>query len=252
MALDIISFQQLADVATHLPTVPQSAVMLGRQEQYCRAKHSKLVNSALQHAGCPDLTFDDIHQEDGFSETALKALGFGDVASMDMSDYEGAEYVHDLNIPVPETWYQKFDFIYDGGTIEHVFNVPLALENVFHLLRDGGVFFSINAMNGWWGHGMYQFSPDLVWSFWKRTAECEVLTCRAVPFYPKFKPVDLPDPVALGRRIHGLGRRLPSDTRVSLAYAIRKTPGATLCGATQQSDYVHRWKNSNSNTGSLV
>ncbi|MEO0358455.1 MAG: hypothetical protein AAF386_09210 [Pseudomonadota bacterium] len=251
MGLDIISYQQLADVATHFDAPPKSGIMLGRQTMYLHDKHAKLVADALTHAGQSGTTLADLKQDDGFSETALRALGLGDVKSFDMSDYEGAAFVHDLNEPVPADWHGKFDFIYDGGTIEHVFNVPVALQNMFNLLSDNGVFFSINAMNGWWGHGMYQFSPDLVWSFWKRSAGCEVLSCRAVPYYPKFPVVDLPDPAITGHRLYGLGEKLP-ESRVSLAYAIRKSPGAKLTGPAQQSDYVRRWKDEDSNTGSPV
>jgi hypothetical protein len=55
---------------------------------------------------------------------------------------------------------QPYDFILDGGTIEHIFNTPQVCENIIHLLNVGGVYLSITPNNNFSGHGMYQFSPE--------------------------------------------------------------------------------------------
>jgi len=43
---------------------------------------------------------------------------------MDYSDYEGAEIILDPNNIVLQEYHEKFDVVFDGGTCEHVFNVP--------------------------------------------------------------------------------------------------------------------------------
>ena len=48
---------------------------------------------------------------------------------MDASAFEGANFVHDLNNPIPEELHCKYDAVVDGGTLEHVFNVPVAFAN---------------------------------------------------------------------------------------------------------------------------
>ena len=50
-------------------------------------------------------------------EYLLRALGATETAAMDFSDYEGAEFIQDLNQPIPAEWKSRFDFIFDGGTL---------------------------------------------------------------------------------------------------------------------------------------
>ena len=96
-----------------------------------------------------------------FCEEMFKTeFNFKNVDSLDYSNYEGASVIHDLNKPCDPNM-PKYDFIFDGGSIEHVFNIPQALENVINLLDVGGIFCSINGNNNFSGHGMYQFSPEL-------------------------------------------------------------------------------------------
>jgi SAM-dependent methyltransferase len=185
-----------------------------------------------------DLTVEDLLSEDGYSETFFSKIGLGAMESMDYSDYESATITHDLNEPVPEELHNQFDFIFDGGTIEHVFNVPVAVENVFNMLKTGGVFASANGLNGWRFHGIYQFNPEFVWSFWKRTCDCEVLTCSAVSENPRIAPIDLPDVSETGRRL-----RIADfpDGRVYLYYEVRKAEGSSVRRTALQSDYQARW-----------
>ncbi len=93
----------------------------------------------------------------GFCEVFLKDMGFETVDSIDNSPFEGATIVHNMNQPIHV---QPYDFILDGGTIEHIFNTPQVCENIINLLNVGGVYLSITPNNNFSGHGMYQFSPE--------------------------------------------------------------------------------------------
>jgi hypothetical protein len=95
-----------------------------------------------------------------FVEPLLKRLGAKTVESIDSSAYEGASIITDLNRPVGEHLTEEFDFLYDGGTIEHVYNVPSAIENSAKLLKSGAFFVADNTANNESGHGFYQFSPE--------------------------------------------------------------------------------------------
>jgi 2-polyprenyl-3-methyl-5-hydroxy-6-metoxy-1,4-benzoquinol methylase len=70
-----------------------------------------------------------------------------------------------MNLAVPLTFVNKYDFIFDGGTIEHVFNMPQVMSNIIDMLQVDGVFCSITCNNNFSGHGFYQFSPE----FFQRT-----------------------------------------------------------------------------------
>jgi len=69
------------------------------------------------------------------------------IKALDVSDYEGAEVVCDLNRPLPEGLYGTADFIVDGSTLDNVFNPAQALLNCHALLRPGGRLLMINAWN---------------------------------------------------------------------------------------------------------
>ena len=78
-----------------------------------------------------------------------------------MSSYENAAIIHDMNNPLNETLKsKKYDYVLDGGTIEHIYNIPQVCENIIDLLKIDGIFCSVNVNNNFSGHGFYQFSPD--------------------------------------------------------------------------------------------
>jgi hypothetical protein len=106
---------------------------------------------------------DDLIAADGYAECFLGYLGARTVAAMDFSDYEGSTIVHDRNEPVPASLHDRFDVIFDRGTLEHVFNFSVAIRNVQAVLRAGRLLLRVNAANNQLGHGLYQFSPELFW-----------------------------------------------------------------------------------------
>ena len=50
--------------------------------------------------------------------------------------------------------------VVDGGTLEHVYDVPQAIRNILLMLRVGGIFLAESPVNGHAGHGCYQLSPE--------------------------------------------------------------------------------------------
>ncbi len=236
MGLDCILFGKLVELSTRF-TPKGRSLMLGRQKFALQPRFRAAYNKALRRAGI-ETPLEELLQDDNYSETLFEKLGFGNIETMDFASYEGPSIEHDLNEPVPSKLHNKFDFIFDGGTIEHVFNVPQALENINLMLRKGGKFVSANGMNGWVGHGMYQFNPELVWSFWKRRCNCIVDLCEALPKNPGPAIVTLPDAAETGRRLR-LIDRVP-EGQVYLYYEIEKT-AAEAEGSVLQSDYQTRW-----------
>lgn len=99
--------------------------------------------------------------------------------TLDVSDYEQADHIHDLNQPAPDHLIGRFGTIIDGGTLEHVFDVPQTLRNMKAMLRPGGRIIHINPMNNWSEHGFYQLSPTLYHDFYAtngfRMIECLIV-----------------------------------------------------------------------------
>jgi hypothetical protein len=114
----------------------------------------------------------EFHDHKGFFHN----LGFKAISSLDISAYEGADIVEDLNNPdIAERIGKRYDLIYDSGTVEHIFDAPVALRTINRLTEVGGAVVHISPANGFMDHGFWQISPDLLISFY-RSAGFKVLT----------------------------------------------------------------------------
>ena len=97
-------------------------------------------------------------------------LGAKDIHSIDISPEEGADYIwnmnEDLSIDNEDRSLVKlsssFDFVFEGGTMEHVSNTGSYLKNVFFLLKSKGIYCLNIPSNGWFEHGFFQFSPTFL------------------------------------------------------------------------------------------
>lgn len=99
-----------------------------------------------------------------FCEPLFELLGATEVVSVDYSDYEKATLIHDLNQPLPAQLLSAFDTVLDFGTLEHIFNVPVALANMLRAVKPGGHYIAALPCNNLPGHGLYQFSPEFFYS----------------------------------------------------------------------------------------
>lgn len=138
----------------------KSVAMLGRQNYFALTPASFLKATA-KNLG--NIAFSDILPgiTEGYAEPFYHKLGATVVDSFDISDYEGANRIWDMNLPAPEESRDQYDFVFDGGTLEHVFDFPSALREALTLVKPGGVFLSTTPANSMLGHGFYQFGPDL-------------------------------------------------------------------------------------------
>lgn len=91
-----------------------------------------------------------------FFKDILKAKEFH---TLDISDYQGAELIANLNIVLEDKFKNSYDVVLDAGTVEHLSNTPVAIQNIFDLLKDDGIFYFGSPCNNWVNHGFFQFSP---------------------------------------------------------------------------------------------
>jgi len=100
-------------------------------------------------------------------ETFFKALGVTSLRALDISPYQDADLIWDLNrTGLPQEWRGAFDLIFDGGTMEHVFNFPNGLANIHELLAVGGRIIHASPANNYLDHGLYQISPGLLYYYY--------------------------------------------------------------------------------------
>jgi len=197
------------------------------------------LKQAIQSAGF-DLTVEQVFAAVGPHRDGskfLKLLGAGHVDEVDASDYEGASVIHDMNAPLPEQYRQRYDVVYDGGSMEHIFDVRQVLQNVGDMLKVGGLYVGTTTANNMLGHGFYQFSPELFYRFlcpengWDSTA---VFLCAHEQDPPGFWFVD--DPMKLGTRVE-----IQNRSQLNLLVVAVRTGHPSSLKVPQQSDYMAAW-----------
>ena len=134
-------------------------LMFGRQTFFPTAPALARVFQALDVKEDP-VSF---HERTRFAEPFFELLGAKRVRSLDYSDFEGAEVIHDMNQPLPAEMRNQAGVVFDGGSIEHVFHVSQALKNLMELVRVGGWFMQITPANNFMGHGFWQLCPEVAY-----------------------------------------------------------------------------------------
>jgi hypothetical protein len=88
-----------------------------------------------------------------------------EVTVLDISQVRGDEIIQDMNEPLAPTLRNCFDIVYDGGTMEHCFNVGQTVKNLLDMARIGGFIYHTNPLNIP-NHGFYSFSPTFYFDFY--------------------------------------------------------------------------------------
>ena len=222
-----------------------SFVMLGRQRWVGkRRKRSAALFEEVLEKYLPDVDESELANKDNeYAEAFFEKLGFSSVDSMDFSDFENASIIQDLSAKIPKKLEQKFDVIYDGGTCEHIFDLPTAYRNINKMLKPGGVLIGHSPCNNWVNHSFYQINPEMVYGFWEGTLGYEVLHCSLQPLMPMHarKVVTTTNPNVTGKRPRLSGPL--ADGGIILNYAVRKPlKGAKSGEKVYQTDYENRWQ----------
>jgi Methyltransferase domain len=155
------------------------------------------------------------------------------VESFDISDYEHATYIADMNKPLAVQ--NRYDTVIDSGSLEHIYNIPQALRNVSELCSAGGQILHVVPTNNFCGHGFWQVSPGLFFALYSEAngyKETEVF---------------LAD---LGNEHFWYQVREPRDgeranvVSCTLLYALVRTRRTKVFSHddVQQSDYIFAWR----------
>ncbi len=122
-----------------------------------------------------------VHQK-----TLFRLLGFAadNVYALDINSYEGADLIHDLNVPIDSSLSSSFGVIFDGGTVEHVFSIKDALFNICRMCEVGGTiihFSPVDSVN----HGFINFNVPLLQDYYLANGFEEItLNYVAMPNHP--------------------------------------------------------------------
>ena len=97
----------------------------------------------------------------------FRMLGADQTLALDYSNFERAEIVADLNQPLPDDLYGRFDVVVDSGTLEHIFDTRAVLMNIGNILRPQGRIIHMSPCNNYANHGFYQISPTLLIDYYR-------------------------------------------------------------------------------------
>lgn len=177
-----------------------------------------------------------------FMDDFFAALGTKRLDAIDASNFEGAQLVLDMNEPLPDSLRGQYDAVVDGGTLEHVFNVPTAFRNAMDALKTGGHLFATLPANNWCGHGFYQYGADFFYRVFCAENGFEVVKLMVAPIFGGGRWLDGPafevaDPEKTGGRVNIEGRRelsfLLQARKIAQRPPFERWP--------QQSDYSAAW-----------
>jgi hypothetical protein len=91
----------------------------------------------------------------------LEARGLRDITTLDYFDPR-ADLRYDLNLPIPEQEHERYQTVFDVGTLEHVFDTRQALENCLRAVMIGGHYFLHTPVKGYFSHGLHTFHPRVM------------------------------------------------------------------------------------------
>ena len=205
---------------------------IGRQGVHIKTgKILKLLKKTSAHSG------QSTHEEwinEKFAEKFLKVFGAESVDSFDYSSYEGATFIHDMNKPIDNKYKQKYSVVFDGGSLEHIFNFPTAIKNCMEMVEVNGHFISVNMCNNYSGHGFYQFSPELFFRIFTNDNGYEM---SGVYISDNLKWYKVKDPATIKSRVTFINNH--GTYIIVIAKKIENKEIFKL--APQQSDYIECW-----------
>jgi hypothetical protein len=148
-------------------------LLIGRQTVYLSpSQFASLAENygVLESTNKPGIAIDrstinrmmGVGDQELVTDTAIfNLLGVDSIRAIDISPYEGADIIHNLNFAVPRELIGIADFIVDGSTLDNTFNAALTLKNYCDMLKPGGRLLAWNAFSP--HNTPYSILPPLTW-----------------------------------------------------------------------------------------
>ncbi len=233
MSIDANMAVLLRDCLRDAPAGKRSIITLGRQTIRIAPEHvPALVGAGVLPPAAGASLPQPLDQE-----WLFRALGFEEVHSLDVSDYEQCTHLFDLNQPeLPPELVGRYQVVFNGGTLEHLFNAAQGLKNALGMLEPGGLFIHAGPVNNWEDHGFYQFSPGLLHDYFHANAFEACFSAALLDTVPPGP--DGPEltvvPLLPGER----SRTFAQGRRVAHLFSARRLAHSTLDQVPKQTVYV--------------
>ena len=237
MGFDINGTRFLLDAKASGVNFEQVA-MIGSQKMHLMPQALKVLFDRFGYTLSEVEISEILNEDERFAEPFLRVLGAVQIDSYDASDYEHASVVHDMNTPIPDDCKNKYTVVIDGGSLEHIFNFPVAVKNCMEMVKLSGYYLGITPANNFMGHGFYQFSPELYYRVFCPANGFITEVIYIFEDMPNAQWVQLTDPDVLGKRVEMVNSKpaymLIRARRIEEKEIFKSTP--------QQSDYSATWK----------
>lgn len=212
-------------------------LQLGRQEiMFTRADLRRIMALCGMPAdrlrdGLPQLT-----DEEFFGIFSFDAIEVSDV-STDMK----AGVVHDLNSAEVDPVHRgRFDVIFDGGTMEHVFHAPNVFAAIHGFLAESGRIIHNTPASNSIDHGFYSFSPCLYHEYYTANGY-EIETAYLLDYGTRYLPIRMTAfAYTPPLRRSWLDARRPGHVHYNY-FVATKTARSTAGRVPQQSFYEGVW-----------
>jgi hypothetical protein len=248
MGLDVNGVQSLM-LARNLGADFSRTLMIGRQAMNLSTAELTKCLETFGYSSSEDAIRGVLVQKDGsgpYAEEFLRRFcGAEAVDSLDNSEYEGATVIHDLNYEIANDFKQQYSVVLDGGSLEHVFNFPVAIKSCMEMVSVGGHYIGITPTNNFMGHGFYQFSPELWFNVFSESNGFEIAIVIAYEDDPEAEWYVVENPAAIRSRV-----TLINDNPVYLLIVAKRIANSRpFLTMPFQSDYVTglpwSWSNTN-------
>ncbi|MFH1062545.1 MAG: hypothetical protein V1747_06630 [Candidatus Omnitrophota bacterium] len=104
-----------------------------------------------------------IHAKTFFEMLGIPADQYYDV---DKFDFDKPKILFDMQDEVEQKFRDKFNFILDSGTLEHIFDIKGVLSNIVKMTNLNGYVLHLIPTHNFVNHGFYQCCPTLFYDFY--------------------------------------------------------------------------------------
>ena len=179
-----------------------------------------------------------MNKKGGYAEPLLQMLGSETIDSLDYSNYEGANILHDMNLPIADELKQRYSTVLESGSLEHIFNFPVSISNCMEMTSLDGHLLIITPVNNIMGHGFYQFSPEIFYRVLSERNGFELEQMLIFEYSPDEKWYSVSDPKLVKQRVELMNSSATylcvRAKRVKIVPVLQQFP--------QQSDYEDAWE----------
>ncbi len=127
--------------------------ILGRQENFLESTSYNFLISANKN-----------QNKKYADEFLIEQLSLKKLVTFDAFDKENPTKIENFNHLFKNE--ELFDIFFDGGSLQHTFNVPNVLQNISNHVKEGGAILHVASSNNLCGFGFYQFSPEFFLNYY--------------------------------------------------------------------------------------